>query len=136
MYQQIAGFDNVQLAPLSYDSFKLIDAAQAVAVVTGTAALESIMRSKHALVFGNVWFQACEGILLCKTVEDIQHAIQDITTTTISQEKILAFFKTLETLSRPAYLNPGNKPYTPISKEENIHNLTQLLLQHEKNEHD
>jgi len=63
IYQKLSALTNVTLAPLSYNSFELIDAAKAVAVVTGTAALESIMRSKYALVFGNVWFQECEGIL-------------------------------------------------------------------------
>ena len=132
MYQKITELDNVLLAPLTSNSFDLIDAAQAVAVVTGTAALESVIRSKHALIFGNVWFQECEGIIQCKTVEDIQQAIHNISTTMIDQKKIHAFFKTIETFSLPAYLNPGNKPYADISDEENIRNLTTLLLQYEK----
>ena len=133
IYQKLSALTNVTLAPLSYNSFELIDAAKAVAVVTGTAALESIMRSKHALIFGSVWFQECEGILQCKTKEDVKQAFIHIQNSTVKQKEIVSFFKTLELYSLPAYLNPGNKPYTPISEKKNVENLTQLLLQYEKN---
>ena len=135
-YRDILKFENVCLASLSVSSFDLIDASQAVAVVTGTAALESVIRSKPALIFGNVWFQDCEGICMCKTHADVEKAISNLESYSIEQQNIIAFFNVLQEYSLPAYLNPGNKSYTQLSVDENVSNLTKLLLQHEKYAHE
>ncbi len=135
-YKDLLKFENVHFASLSVSSFDLIDASQAVAVVTGTAALESIIRAKPALLFGNVWFQDCEGVFMCKTSKDVKKAILNLECHAIEEKNIFAFFNALQVYSLPAYLNPGNKPYAQLSVDENVSNLTALLLQHEKYTHE
>jgi hypothetical protein len=61
-YERLAAIPGVTLVPMQINSFDLIDRARAVATVTGTGAWEGILRGKPAILFGSVWFRACEGV--------------------------------------------------------------------------
>ena len=128
-YDQLLALGNVELVSLSYQSFDLIDNAKAVATVTGTSALEAINRGHVALIFGNVWFQSCEGIIFVSTKKDILEALKKIEHGyEPSKEKIEAFFALIDNHSVKAYTAPGpNKELSGLESKENIENLTKLL---------
>ncbi len=62
-YEAIAGMENTVLVPLATDPFELIDKAEAVATITGTVGLESIVRGTPAVVFGAAQYRAAPGVI-------------------------------------------------------------------------
>ena len=77
-YNHIASMPNVELVPLSYNSFDLIDGAKATVTVSGTVGWESVVRGRPTLLFGNSWYRDCEGVFTIRSVEDCQKAIRKI----------------------------------------------------------
>lgn len=77
-YDEILTRANVRLIPVSTSTYALIEKAEAVATVTGTAAREAVFRGKPALVFGNVWFMYCDGIFRVGSVASAKDAFQKI----------------------------------------------------------
>ncbi|OGJ60214.1 hypothetical protein A2635_05610 [Candidatus Peribacteria bacterium RIFCSPHIGHO2_01_FULL_51_9] len=77
-YKAIAEVPRVRLIPISTNTFELCDSAKTTATLTGTAAWESILRGKAALVFGYPWFMHAPGILRVESVEDCQRALHTI----------------------------------------------------------
>lgn len=73
-YKSIAELPNTRLVPISTNTFKLMDKAQATTTMTGTAAWESVLRGKPALVFGYPWFMHAPGIARVRSVEDCREA--------------------------------------------------------------
>ena len=133
-YKNLKALGNVELVPLTYESFDLLDNAQVLATVTGTAALEAVIRGRYALIFGFPWFRACEGMIPIKKNNDLIKAFSMIeNNTVISKEKIKDFFKIIDQNSMIGYTGEGMHKYLPhITKERNIENLTKLLEQYTK----
>lgn len=61
-YSTLKLFDRVIFADSNYDTFKLIDNAEAVCSVTGTVLYQASIRGKKAVLFGNTWFGDCSLI--------------------------------------------------------------------------
>ena len=61
-YEKIQRIKNVRLVPVTTDTFTLIERAQTVATITGTAGWEAVLRGKSALCFGYSWYRHCPGI--------------------------------------------------------------------------
>ena len=98
-YNELLEIDNVKLVPLEYNSFDLIDNSKAIATITGTVGIESVVRGHPVLVFGNPWYQDCEGVFNIKYKKDLEDFFQKIDNITIDKHKVLAFFKTLDDCS-------------------------------------
>jgi len=77
-YEGVARIPNVRLVPVSTSTFALCDHARASATATGTAAWESVIRGKPALIFGYPWFMHAPGILRVASVEDCRAALQKV----------------------------------------------------------
>ncbi|MFA5175245.1 MAG: hypothetical protein WC430_02355 [Patescibacteria group bacterium] len=77
-YNRISNIKGVKIIPMDTDTFKLIEECKAVATVTGTAAWESVLRLKPALIFGDNWFQDCPGIFKVNNVEKCKAALNFI----------------------------------------------------------
>jgi len=129
LYENLLSLGNVELVSLSYESFDLIDNAQAVATVTGTSALEAINRGKFALIFGNVWFQSSEGIISISKKEDVLQILEKIKRGEKPvEEKIKSFFAMVDKHSIKAYTAGGStKDISGLNSAENIENITHLL---------
>jgi hypothetical protein len=62
-YRSIVGLPSTYLIPTEFDTFSLIDRAQAVATVTGTVGLESLCRGKKVIIFGSASYASFSGVI-------------------------------------------------------------------------
>lgn len=127
-YQKVLALENVNLIKSSSNSFDLIDNAKAVATVTGTVGLESVIRSVPLLSFGYAWYGICHGVFEVKTAQELESALKRIVDGyRIDAKKVDCFLYSIEEVSSPCYLNPGNKAGVSFDEQTNIENLTQCL---------
>jgi tetratricopeptide (TPR) repeat protein len=127
-YTNIVTLKNVQLVKNEIDSFELIDNSKAVATVTGTVGLESIIRGKPVFSFGYAWYKTCKGVIDIKSTTDLQKAFDIIKDGyIIKSEEVDTFLFAVEEVSYSCYLNPGNKIGVSFGKEENIQSLVNCL---------
>lgn len=127
-YDELVKLKNVRLIELSVDPFRLMDEAEAVVTLTGTAGWESILRGTPVLVFGDAWYRACEGAFAVQSFEDCKRALDLIQKgCVIDQARVRAYLKAVETLSVPAYLSPTALEYISFSAKENITSLIRAL---------
>lgn len=127
-YQKVSALKNVNLIKSSNSSFDLIDHAKAVATVTGTVGLESVIRSVPLLSFGYAWYAMCHGVFEIKIAQELELALKRIEEGyKIDARKVDCFLYSIEEVSFPCYLNPGNKAGVTFGEETNIENLTECL---------
>ena len=77
-YKNIAQYKNVKIVPVSENNFRLIDEAQAVATLTGTAGFEAINRGIACLAFGFPWYMYVDGCMKIENIDDLRDAILKI----------------------------------------------------------
>ncbi|MCJ8276444.1 MAG: hypothetical protein HRT44_12120, partial [Bdellovibrionales bacterium] len=74
-FEKVKSYPQVKIVDVASDNYKLIDNSQAVATASGTSALEAAVRGKVGMIFGNSWFEGCDGVFRIKTLEDSKLAI-------------------------------------------------------------
>jgi hypothetical protein len=130
-YNMIASMPKVELVPLSYTSFELIDRAKASTTVSGTVGWESVVRGKPTLLFGHSWYRDCEGVFVTHTVEDCKKVIEKIKRGyTVDKNKVKCFAQVVESCSVRGYTDKiyeKMKIAPPVSLEENIENLARAI---------
>lgn len=135
-YESIAKIPNVRLISPDTSTYDLIKNAQAVAVATGTAGWEGLMRSKPALVFGSVWYMYCDGVFRISDVESCTKALGAIAGGFMpDKQKVLNYLVALDKNSIRArhfrtlyYKKEEYKETDYISHEDNVKNLSQALI--------
>lgn len=75
-FERLSLIPNVVFVDRTIDTYKLMEAAQFVSTITGTAAWEAITGGKNALIFGRVWFDHFPGIFRFEEIESIQEILQ------------------------------------------------------------
>jgi hypothetical protein len=78
LYLDILTLKNTKLIPVNFNSFQLIDSCQATATLTGTIGLESVIRKKPVLVFGNPWYSPLKHVFEIENLVDIKKAMDFI----------------------------------------------------------
>jgi hypothetical protein len=127
-YDRIASRHNVELVPLSFTSFELIDNAKASATVSGTVGWESVVRGKPSLLFGHSWYRDCQGVFVTHTVEDCKEALRKIQNGfQVDRNALLCFAKTVENCSVRGYIDRFYEKMDIVSPEENIENLARSI---------
>ena len=127
-YDMIASMPKVELVPLTYTSFDLIDCAKASASVSGTVGWESVVRGKPTLQFGHSWYNDCKGVFVTHSVEDCKNAIQEIKNGyTINLHEVKRFAQVVEACSVRGYTNKIYSKIDKISPEENVENLARAI---------
>jgi hypothetical protein len=128
-YNMIASRPNVQLVPLSYTSFDLIDKAKASATVSGTVGWESVVRGKPALLFGHAWYKDCKGVFSAHTVENCKKAIQEINDGyKVNKNEVKCFAQIVEKYSAKGYIDKKTfQKMSTISPEKNAENLARAI---------
>lgn len=129
-YRDLVSIPGVKLVPMSMPSFELIDGASAVATVAGSVGWEAINRGKPALVFGEAWYQYCDGVYRIVDIHDCRHAIQRIQGgARPDQERIRRFVAAVEDVAINAVLEPRQEDSGGISPEMNIQALADSFLE-------
>lgn len=127
-YFDIGSYRNVRLVPVAYDPFLLIDAAKAVATVTGTVGWEAIIRGTPALVFGYAWYRYCEGAFYVPSHELCKSAIEVIRSGyRVDNDRVRLWLRAIEDSCVKAYLTPEDEQICGHSREENAENLAQSI---------
>jgi hypothetical protein len=128
-YNMIASMPNVQMVPLTYTSFELIDKAKASVTVSGTVGWESVVRGKPALLFGHSWYRDCRGVFVTHTVEDCKKAIQEIKNGyQVNMSEVKCFARVVEKCSVRGYIHKNKyQEMNTISPEENVENLARAI---------
>ena len=75
-FERLSLIPNVVFVDRTIDTYKLMESAQFVSTITGTAAWEAITGGKNALIFGRVWFDHFPGIFRFGEMESIQEILQ------------------------------------------------------------
>lgn len=87
------------------------------------------MRAKPVLVFGFPWYKECSGVFKVNNVESCKDAIWRIRQGFgVSPELMFNYLAALDQSSVQAYFDLVGKELSGISKEENIKNLSRLIL--------
>lgn len=113
----------------SFPSIQLIQHAQAVATVTGTAGFEAFMNKVPVLMFGNYFYQHAPGVFKIATIQDLVSAIDLIVTgaVVISEEKILAFLKALDENTIEGWVDNRYQNMCRLSQKENCYRIASLI---------
>ena len=105
-YVDIASIPGVRLVPVATNTFKLADRAQATATVSGTAAWESVLRGKCAIISGYPWFMHAPGLLRVADVGSCRQAFTTIQSGTIpDRQEIFKYFALMDSVSFPSHLD-------------------------------
>jgi len=127
-YDDLASLPQVELLPVSTPAATLISAAQAVAVVTGTAGWEAVVLGKPALIFGHPWYKGCEGAFHVQTMDALSDAIEKIRMGyRPDPERLWRYVWALEHVGTRAYLEHIARDVMGISREENTRRLASAL---------
>lgn len=126
-YQDLAACDRVRLMPLSWDSYRIMKDAAAVATVTGTVGWETIMHHIPVLVFGLTWYERCPGVLRITDEASAATIPAFIEGFRFDENALLAYLLSFADHSVCAYHYNGRKKYFSISEEECARRLIQVI---------
>lgn len=110
-YERLAQIPRVRVIPIDTNTYRLTEESQTVAVITGTAGWEALLRGKSALVFGLPWYRDCSGLYPVASVADCKAAFKNIASgARATKQELLAYFKSFEETSiRTHIYQPSDK---------------------------
>lgn len=114
-FERLSLIPNVVFVDRTVDTYKLMESAQFVSTITGTAAWEAITGGKNALIFGRVWFDHFPGIFRFEEIESIQEILQY----RISQDDIQKETNKLRRKLIKGYYKQDTLTYGGIKPQEN-----------------
>jgi hypothetical protein len=127
-YDMIASIPKVELVPLTYTSFQLIECAKASATVSGTVGWESVVRGTPTLLFGYSWYRDCKGVFVTHTVEECKKAIRKIKNGyKVNMNEVRCFAQVVESCSVRGYVDRIYEKMNIISHDENVENLARAI---------
>ena len=127
-YDQIASLPKVEVVPLPYTSFDLIDCAQATTTVSGTVGWESVVRGTPALLFGHSWYNDCKGVFVTRTVEECKDAIRRIENGyKVNPDEVKCFSRVVEMCSVRGYIDKIYSEMGVVTPEKNVENLAAAI---------
>lgn len=128
-YKRIAKIEKVRLVPVETNTYELIDKAQIVSAVTGSAGWEAVLRSKPSMVFGYVWYSDCPGVFKVKDVESCRNVLAEIQKGfKIEQQSIVNYLKSFEEATIRGFIAPTAGNASSLSKEESMSNIAKFIL--------
>lgn len=104
-YLDIASHKNVRFIKQGTPQFDLIDRSQVVATITGTSGWEALVRGKPAFVFGDAWYQGCQGAYRIRTRENCKDSFKRvIENPAVSKSDVEEFVAEIEKVAIKVYL--------------------------------
>lgn len=100
-YESLDKINNVQLISTGENTFSLLKKACAVATLTGTIALESVVNLKPVFLFGYSSLQYLEGVSVIRDRVDCKREVEKLVSNEIiiDQKSVLIYLKALEKIS-------------------------------------
>ena len=128
-YRKMAQLKNVILVSIKTDTFQLINNSQAVATIAGTAGWEAILRSKPAIIFGNIWYRDCPGVFNVDSVEICEQVFKKIKDGfKIKQQKVINYLYSFDKATIRGYIEAKTSQSLELTKQENIDNIIKAIL--------
>ena len=130
-YKDLLAVRNVRFVPRTFNTYHLIEQAQAIATATGTVGLEALLRGKPVFLFGHRFYQSAPGTHSIHTTKDCQQAVEAIFA---KQQKpvlrdIKLFLKAYGDTFIEGYFNPFYEKASSLTPEENIRNVGDYLAE-------
>lgn len=133
-YKKIAAIPRVRVVPIEASSYELMNKAEVVAAVTGSAGWEALMRGKPFILFGRVWFEECPGVLRVRDVATCRDAFAKIQSGFApSKQEIVRFLKCFDAVTLRAFTSPLAGKASGMAKEESMKNISEFLIGYMKN---
>ena len=127
-YKSIVEMSNVRLIPVESNTEKLIENAQTVATVTGTAGWEAALRLKPALVFGHAWYRDCPGVFRVDGLDSCRAAINKIISgRRADRQEIINYLVSLDKVTFHGYFEPLVQVQSKLTSEEHVNNFVDAI---------
>lgn len=127
-YESIAALPNTRLVPIETNSFRLTNKSKAVAVVTGTAGWEGLMRSKAALVFGYPWYRDCPGVLRVNSLETCREALAKVGAGfSPKSQEMVNYLKSFDEATLHGYIERFVDRQSKLNRRESISNIFEVI---------
>lgn len=127
-YKHLAKISNVSIVPIKTSSCSLINKAQAVATVSGTAGWEAVLRSKPCLIFGFPWYQYCPGVFKVSDSASCKAVIDKILSgLKVEKQQVINYLAIFDRFSYHGYGIVCQKKTSAVSVEENCDNFVRVL---------
>lgn len=127
-YLDMNNLPSVKYIDLESNTYDLIDNAKAVATVTGMAGWEAVCRAKPALVFGNAWYQICDGVYKIENTDECRYAMNLIKQgLEIEDYQVDAFVNALSDISTLGYVNSTNATPVEITYDQHVAQLYEAM---------
>jgi capsule polysaccharide export protein KpsC/LpsZ len=120
--------DGVFFADISHNAFELIDNCLFVATITGTVGVESVVRGKPVLVFGDPWYRGIPGSININEIKDA-NCLKNFLSSfkSIPDEDLVEFCYKIFSTSAYGAINPSNEKYLKGSMNHSIKNDTHSI---------
>tara|TARA_B110000003_G_C16625250_1_gene524651 strand:+ start:79 stop:1119 length:1041 start_codon:yes stop_codon:yes gene_type:complete len=130
-YNDLLSIDNVQLADHELNTYELLDSSEAVATISGSIGIESVIRGKPAFVFGQSWYRSCKSIYYINNNDDIKNAFYSINQQNkINNKDIKIYLQTVFDLSSKELYKLNSYHYINSKDldQNEIKYLTEIIL--------
>jgi len=115
-YERIARNPNVRLLPEHVEAAELIDAARAVATITGSIGWQALCREIPVLVFGAAWYRACPGAFPVRSPIDAEKAISAVSNGfRVEAYAVKRFLAAVQEVCVPGFLEPAVEDIAGLS---------------------
>jgi hypothetical protein len=128
-YQKIAQIKNVRIVPVQTNTYQLINKAKAVAVVTGSAGWEAILRGKPALVFGYPWFKDFPALFRIDNAQTCQAALKKIEQgEQVRTQDVINYLRCFDRVTIHAFSEPFLEKVSNLNKKQSMDNIAKAML--------
>ena len=99
-YNDLESIDKLQFVNYEANTYKVLDNSKAISTISGSIGIESVIRGKPAIVFGQSWYRYCKSINYINNNDDLKNAIDSIVMEKkINFEDVKVFLQTVFDLS-------------------------------------
>ncbi|MDP3645818.1 MAG: hypothetical protein Q8R25_01910 [bacterium] len=127
-YHRLAKIPNVRVVPIKTDTFTLTEKASAVAVTTGTAGWEALLKGKRPLMFGIPWWRDCPGVYRVDSAASCRGALREIQNgARADKQDVLRFLVAVEKVCIHAHIEPPEASWKTRDHVRNIPAVVERL---------
>ena len=128
-YQALASIKKVRVVPAETSTYKLTNAARAVATIAGTAGLEAVFRQKPVLVFGYFWYQDFPGMFKVRDLASCKKALEEIKSGfRVSHQQVIDYLGVFDKVSFHGYMDVDGTKVSKLTPQENTFNIFNALI--------